>query len=205
MNNAIPVLAGKPAPHSTALDHQAGITLFLTLIALVSMTLAAIAMMRSIDTGNIVAGNLALKQGASQESDVGINVAFNCLDKNGALITGGNLDANNATCNYYASLQPDSNKPFGVPDVLESASTLPTNPTTGYTVSFVIERMCNLTGTFENAKCIPSPFGRKESKISARSNNQTLIPPQALYRISVKTSGPRNVATYSQMIMSATQ
>lgn len=205
MNNAISISGGRVATFGARPGRQAGITLFLTLIALVSMTLAAVAMMRSIDTGGLVAGNLALKQSSVQESDVGINVAFNCLDAGGALTAGIDLGANNATCNYYASLQPDANKPYGVPDVLETATPLPTNAATGNTVTYVIERMCNLTGTFDNAKCVPSPFGRKEPKIDAHLNNKTLTPKQALYRVSVKTTGPRNVSSYSQMVMSATQ
>lgn len=205
MNNAISIPGGRAATLGARPGRQAGVTLFLTLIALVSMTLAAVAMMRSIDTGNLVAGNLALKQSSVQESDVGINVAFNCLDAGGALTLGADLGVNSATCNYYASLQPDANKPYGVPDVLETATPLSTNPATGNTVTYVIERMCNLPGTFDNAKCVPSPFGRKEAKIDAHLNNKTLTPKQALYRVSVKTTGPRNVSSYSQMVMSATQ
>lgn len=185
---------------------QAGVTLFLTLIALVGMTLAAIAMMRSIDTGNIIAGNLALKQGASHEADKGINVAFNCMD--GGLLKTVDLRANNATCNYYATLQPDVNRPFGIPDILETApetAGLTTNAITGNKVTFVIERMCAAgTVAFAEATCITSPFGRKEEGGDGHLPPK-ITAPQALYRISVKVAGPRSVATYTQMVMNATQ
>lgn len=181
---------------------QRGITLFLTLIALVGMTLAAIALMRSVDTGNIVAGNLALKQGASHEADKGLNLAFNLLD--GGALKSNLLAANNATYNYYASLQPDANRPFGIPDVLETTTANSyTNPDTKNTVTYVIERMCTAAGAVTSANCVSSPFGRKESAGNLR--DQKITAPQALYRISVKVSGPRSVASYTQMVMNATQ
>lgn len=201
MNSRPPFLA------AARLSRQSGVTLFITLIALVGMTLAAIAMMRSIDTGNIVAGNLALKQGASHEADKGLNFAFNHLDSKGALLAL-DLKVNQAVYHYYASLQPDVQKPFGIPDVLETVppvAGLPTNAATGNTVNFVIERMCTTTGPWASATCITSPFGMAESGGDVRYPGKKLPPPQALYRVSVKVSGPKNVATYTQMVMNATR
>lgn len=189
------------------LSRQSGVTLFITLIALVAMTLAAIAMMRSIDTGNIIAGNMALKQGASHESDRSGNFAFNYLDSNGALLPL-DLKVNQAAYHYYASLQPDVERPFGIPDVLETVPAvagLPTNAATGNTVNFVIERMCTTTGPWAGTTCIASPFGMAESGGDVRYIGKKLRPPQALYRVSVKVSGPKSVATYTQMVMNATQ
>ena len=56
-----------------------GAVLFISLIVLVAMTLAGIAMMRSVDTGNLIAGNLAFEQGAMQAADRGIEQAFQWL------------------------------------------------------------------------------------------------------------------------------
>ena len=53
--------------------------LFIALIVLVAMTLAGIAIMRSVDTGNLVAGNMAFKQSSLSASDNGIAQAFNWL------------------------------------------------------------------------------------------------------------------------------
>ena len=41
---------------------QRGVVLFIALIALVAMSLAAVALVRSVDTATIIAGNLAFKQ-----------------------------------------------------------------------------------------------------------------------------------------------
>jgi Tfp pilus assembly protein PilX len=54
---------------------QQGVVLFIALIALVVMSLAAVALVRSVDTFNLVAGNLAFKQAATSSADAGIEAA----------------------------------------------------------------------------------------------------------------------------------
>lgn len=193
---------------------QAGAILFFTLIALVAMTLAALAMVRSVDTSNLVAGNVALKQGAIQEADRIINTAFACLDSGGELLPLG-LESTVATCNYYAFLQPDRLAPFGVPDLLEVTPGV-LDPVTQNTSSYVIERMCTdptpfpplpsitgltTTGAWNEPTCIASPFGKAMSYTDR--GKPALTPTQGLYRISVMVRGPRNVVSYSQMVMNA--
>ena len=50
---------------------QHGIVLFTVLIALVVLSLASVALVRSIDTGTTIAGNLAFRQAATQAGDAG--------------------------------------------------------------------------------------------------------------------------------------
>jgi type IV pilus assembly protein PilX len=190
---------------SGRLISQRGVVLFMTLIALVAMTLAAIALVRSVDTGNLVAGNVALKQGASQESEKGMNLAYTCLDNGGTLFNV-SKDANRPICNYYSTLQTDTVKPYGIPDILDSPS-LPVmqdnTATTGNKITFVIERLCAAgTVAWDDKTCITSPFGRTPPKGDQRLP-PPVRPPQALYRISVKVYGPRSVASYTQMVMNA--
>jgi len=52
-----------------------GAVLFIALIVLVAMSLAGIAIMRSVDTATLIAGNLAFKQGTMHSSDNGIEQA----------------------------------------------------------------------------------------------------------------------------------
>ena len=189
-----------PRKYSSCVD-QKGAVLFFTLIALVAMTLAALAMVRSVDTSNLVAGNIALKQATIQEADKIMNTAYACLDSGGALILAGGLGSTVSTCNYYSFLQPDVLKPIGMPDVLETVTGV-TDPLTGNTSAYVIERMCSATGAWSAATCAESPFGKAAAYRDIHSS-QGQVPPQALYRISIKVSGPRNVVAYSQMIMNA--
>ena len=54
---------------------QSGVVLLITLIVLVAMTLASIALMRSVDTTNIIAGNLAFQRSTLLAADTGIEAA----------------------------------------------------------------------------------------------------------------------------------
>lgn len=58
---------------------QRGVVLLITLIILVAMTLAGIGMMRSVDTGSIVAGNMAFRQATASAGDAGPNAGFTAL------------------------------------------------------------------------------------------------------------------------------
>jgi len=55
---------------------QRGVVLFIALIVMVAMSLAAIAMFRSVDTANLVAGNQAFKQSALNSTDIGVAAAM---------------------------------------------------------------------------------------------------------------------------------
>jgi len=63
---------------------QRGVTLFIALIVLVAMTMAAVAMMRSVDTSTVVAGNIGFRQSAVNAADQGVQTAFAWL---GATVT----------------------------------------------------------------------------------------------------------------------
>ena len=54
---------------------QHGVVMFISLIILVAMTLAGIALMRSVDTGTIIAGNLAFRQNTTYVGDIGVEAA----------------------------------------------------------------------------------------------------------------------------------
>ena len=54
---------------------QQGAMLIIALIVLVAMSLAGIAMMRSVDTGTLVAGNIAFKQSSLHATDHGLQAA----------------------------------------------------------------------------------------------------------------------------------
>ena len=58
---------------------QRGVVLIIALIALVIMTLAALAMIRSVDTSNLIAGNMAFQQAATHSGDSGIEAAITWL------------------------------------------------------------------------------------------------------------------------------
>jgi type IV pilus assembly protein PilX len=58
---------------------QRGVVLFFALVALVIMSLAAVALIRSVDTSTMIAGNLAFKQAAASSGDAGLESALTDL------------------------------------------------------------------------------------------------------------------------------
>ncbi len=58
---------------------QRGVVLLIALIIMVAMTLAGIGMMRSVDTGSVIAGNMAFRQAALHASDTGSSAGYNAL------------------------------------------------------------------------------------------------------------------------------
>lgn len=77
---------------------QNGVVLFFSLIALVVMSLAAVALIRSVDTNTLISGNLAFKQSATISADAGLETALKWLDTNQAV-----LDADDVANGYYAA------------------------------------------------------------------------------------------------------
>ena len=55
---------------------QRGVVLFVALIVLIAMTLAGVSMMRAVDTGTQVAGNLATRQNAINAPDRAFEIAL---------------------------------------------------------------------------------------------------------------------------------
>ncbi len=95
---------------------QRGAALFIALIALVFMMLAGIAMVRSVDTSNVIAGNLTFRQASLSVADVATETAFTAMNHptSGFVIT--TIDANSPAgcsgatsppCSYFALRLPE--------------------------------------------------------------------------------------------------
>lgn len=150
---------------SRAAIRQRGVVLFFTLIALVVMSLAAVALIRSVDTSTMIAGNLAFKQAATSSGDAGIEAAVSWLtlqqqnmtaagqnvylDPSASLVFNQSNSAN-AALGYYSSVRPVSQLTDGTIhwNSTDSAPALPgpfgsaLPDASGNTVRYIIERMC---------------------------------------------------------------
>jgi len=78
---------------------QRGISLLFALMALVVISLAAVALVRSVDTSALVIGNLGFKQDATSAASQAAEQAVAYLNAN----AGANLQNDSATAGYYAS------------------------------------------------------------------------------------------------------
>ncbi len=96
--DTIPAMSGE---HKLP-DRQNGVVLFIVLIVLVAMTLAGIALVRSVDTGNMIAGNLAFKQGATLAGDAGTEAAITWLQTIQKIAGSASFDNDQQDAGYYA-------------------------------------------------------------------------------------------------------
>ncbi len=198
---------------------QGGVVLIIALIVLVAMTLAAIAMVRSVDTTNVIAGNLAFKQAATQAGDAGTEAAISWLEAN----TGAPLWANNYGNGYSALRQdPAANQSWDQywttsidPNPLTPpvntltcsnngrACTLPTDAA-GNTVSYSITRMCATVGD-PGAAGSGCPVSISAANINSSSQGAGEVvlnyASQNYYRITTRTVGPRNTVSYLQTMV----
>jgi len=197
----------------TAPRRQGGAILFIALIVLVAMTLAGIAMIRSVDTALGIAGNMAFKQATLQGADRGVKSAFDWLVANS---TGTTLQNTNNVVGYFSSRTATE------PDWFDSANwtnsvTLPNefgqvgNPdAAGNVVRYIIHRMCNCADVPYNANCAgsttanvcglyyPSSGGTAGGSMSVGSAQFEGIP-QIYYRITTRVDGPRNTVSVVQV------
>jgi Tfp pilus assembly protein PilX len=81
---------------------QSGVSLIFALLTLMALSLAALALVRSVDTGSLVLGNLGFKQAATAAGDQATKYAIQWLNSTTAASTSLN---NDITGGYYASSQ----------------------------------------------------------------------------------------------------
>lgn len=200
---------------------QAGVVLFIALIALVAMTLAAIALVRSVDTGNMVAGNLAFKQGATAASDTATETAITALaaiaDQSGSF-------TDNTAIGYYATSQDtldmtgskndpskarvdwDNNNCSGTTQsaCIDAAPEISLG--NGYKARYIIHRLCSSSGAPGSSSCatyVPPATaalgGAKGALI--QGGGKLTSPPVGYYRITTRVSGPRNTTSFVETIV----
>ncbi len=185
---------------------QRGVSLLFALLALGAMLLAAVALVRSVDSGAIVLGNLGFKQEATQAADRATEAARAWLLAPGAV----SLDADSPGNGYYATSQDnldptgrvttaanqlavinwgdsDSCACFsGSPQTCSSCTRLAATCSAadcGANVSarYVITRLCPLTGAVSaaNACAKPASIGLSEAAYSGEIKVGTGAPKPA--------------------------
>jgi Tfp pilus assembly protein PilX len=192
---------------------ERGVVLMIALIVLVALTLAGLSMVRTVETGSVIAGNFAFRQAALSATDAGVEAAFSVLNGaagNGVVATAPDTQVNNK---YYPVMQAtDANgmpqgitwsQAYTLSDVPAgvTAATVPT----GYDVRFVIERMCapgavpvtDLAGRCVNERTTDASggsvgIGRPRFTAATKVN----------YRITVRVEGPRNTVSVAQSVLS---
>lgn len=193
---------------------QRGVVLFLALIALVVMSLAAVALIRSVDTNSVIAGNLAFKQAATASADAGVEAAINWLNANNS---GGSLDSSVFSVGYTANITNDY---VGTPGaeaywnslVASGVCNLPmvggvctaspgTVDAAGNLVAFMIQRMCRSAGSKAAAAGCSSATSSGGGGSAEDGSDPFSVSTTIYYRVLVRVTGPRNTTSYVQSVL----
>lgn len=188
-----------------AVGHQQGLVLFVALIVLVAMSLAGIALVRSVDTNVLIAGNLAFRQGATAASEPAIAAARTWVVAN-ALAS--NLNNDNPSSGYYAATPIATASSRGFDPLTynwTNSVSLPTDAA-GNTARYVVHRMCaeyNKEATATN--CVragatgtaTSSFGSIDYSRYPLQLSSTV----PAYRITVRVDAPKNSVSYVQVMV----
>lgn len=215
------MLARRPSfAQRKMLPRQRGVVLVIALIVLVAMTLAAIALVRSVDTTNIIAGNLSFHDAAVHAGDTGTETAINWLETNTSTTLQNNALANG----YAASWQPlltagqnwddywNNTLAAQSAQVMFDANGVPgrtgvsATGAAGNQIFYAIQRMCNSVGPSASSNCQVVPANTvlvKGNSQDISSTAQLKITGQVYYRVTAKVIGPRNTVSYVQTFVAS--
>lgn len=207
---------------SILFKRQRGVVLFIALIALVVMSLAAAALIRSVDTNATIAGNLSFKQSALVSADRGAEAALNWLEQtanadinslnssipaSGYYANYGNLNASNVSLDDISDVKNDNTwstyslaaTGAGISGGVESD--------TQNAINYIIERMCTTDGAAPESdatnKCqfgaAQAGGGSKQAKTAEQAGAKIEAGLSPVYRVTVRVTGPKNTQSYSQL------
>lgn len=188
---------------STRRNRQRGAVLFIALIVLVAMSLAGVALIRSVDTANLIAGNLAFKQNATHGGDWGAEQARAWLQLQPAATL-----YNDVPGLYSAAMQTGvdfTGTDPSRPDFDWNASAFDAGfDPAGNQVRYVIHRMCELAGNPGSVNCVRTSSGGTSGGTQGGATYGGAALPstsQIYYRITARVTGPRNTVSYVQVMV----
>lgn len=214
-------------PRLHPLHRQAGSSLLFTLMAMIVLAFAAVALTRSVDTSTLIIGNLSFKQDTLMASNTGAERAISWLQ---GQVTGTSLDNDQASNGYYAAtparLDASGNK-TSAPDKYslidwdgDNCASVPaanrltcnllpfSDPTqvNGNAVRYVILRLCSNTGAASGSNVCMRPAVASTATSSERGElapggriSTTSASPY--YQVIVRVTGPRNTVSYTETLV----
>jgi type IV pilus assembly protein PilX len=186
---------------------QRGVVLIFSLIVLLILAIGAVAVLRSVGSSLLSAGNLAFHRDLVNQAEQAVTNVMTEFKTNGPPL-GGATTADLQAANYVSTALPTNAQ--GVPLVLLDNAAFAAVATPGLapagndipgatpdvTIRYIIDRLCTNTGTASSPNCVQStglPTG------GTANRNTAVAPPSAtVYRISVRVDGPRNTQAFLQ-------
>jgi len=217
-----------PAPTPRHRRRQRGVSLLFAMITVVALSLAAVAMIRSVDTGTTILGNLSFKQDTMLASDEATRLAIQWLEtqqKNAPE----SLHATQRDQGYWAHLVPgldptststsasrvaidwnnDSCRSQRGPTPLDCLPAQAKSLANQITARFLIVRLCSASGSSTDAsnQC-PRPLSVSSQVTNERgeinSQNPVRIGSSTMaeyYRIVVRAQGARNTVSTTETLV----
>lgn len=191
--------------HMAPRARQQGVVLLITLIVLVVMLLGSVALVRAVDTTNVIAGNLSFHQAATHSGDTGVEAAIAWLEsQNGS----GALYNHNFAMGYSATrIDPAPGQSWdNFWNTVLAAQSITLNggapDAAGNIVSYAISRMCNAIGdpATVNTDCSVSVVASTNAGANSQGATEVGLQysTQYYYRITARIAGPRNTVSYVQ-------
>lgn len=201
-------------PLSRRSSAQAGVVLIVALVVLALMTLAAVSVIRSTDTGTLVAGNLAFRQATLHASDVAVDRAWEEL-----------VPKTYTSKTYYFSTR-QTNSPnlttlagvaaasvwnsTAVPCFDERGSAVDCAADAGgYRIQYLIERQCDTDPDLADArsimlKCSVDPLYTASATAAAVAAKREVLPEELniYFRVIVRARGPRGTVAFYEVMVS---
>ena len=207
----------KPRPSHRMAARRAprGVVVVIVLLVMVVLLVGAVAMMRSFHTSLATAGNLAFKRDLLNQAERAVGVVLTQI-QTGGLSTEAARGANDTARNYSAVVLPANE--VGIPNALLSDANFAAVGAVGndidvtdqgVRVRYVVDRLCSSVGlesVLGAAKCTVAasnvPLGGSASDMvraeDAAGGFAGAVPPQVVYRLSVRVDGPRGTQGFYQ-------
>ena len=193
---------------------QRGAVLFIALVVLVALMLASIAVVRSVDTANVIAGNAAFKQSTLQAGDFGVEAAAAELPNIIATVLDTDVTPGptGSPAYWYYATRRDADA-AGVPTTRQAGAAGAATPidwnqvpvattVAGNSVQIVIDRLClgpaPVTDIEGNCFFEGSTAGGTKKVGGTVFTSVTTV----FYRVTARVTGPRNTVSMVQAILS---
>jgi type IV pilus assembly protein PilX len=182
---------------------QRGMVLILVLVVLVIVLVAGMSALRSVQSGNTMAGNFAFRAGAVQASDRAVDDALTTIANQ---VSGG--QGNTAVANRYLSTIDPTVNTLGVPVAIDwtavpcvdekGAVVANCSADSGnYRVQYVVERRCSANPDFLNILEIRALCEYEPSTAAVSAATIALR-----YRVLVRVRGPRGTESWFEAMVS---
>ena len=202
-----------------------GIVLFTVLIALVIISLSAVALVRSVDTGTVIAGNLAFRQASTQAGDGGTEAAlawvkakvdadvkqlYQKSEANGYYATwmsGCDLTGNVTPADLTDNVDWGGENPNNGKCNMKGAAVPQAELPAGYRAFYVINRLCNQEGDPTGIACenYSTSTATAEAGLSMAGGGYAKKvssgPTRYFYRVTTRVEGPRNTISIVQAVL----